>query len=95
MCASTVVAATPVEVLAIPRMLLIKLLHKNEHMMEVFLKLVRTRRTENHYFRFGHMPVMKAGGTVLAMLVLRRALMRRVRAMRACHSALPKLSGHQ
>lgn len=82
-CDASVLAGTALEVIAIPREAILRVLHQAQPVQTAFLELVRKRRVENEYYRHGRMTVAKTITMLLATTRIKRVLLRRVRERRA------------
>ena len=87
-CDATVTADEPLELLVLPRALMLKMVHKEPAMMTAIQDLVVSRRRENAYFRYGKQTVAQTSGIARALIVVRRALMRRVIAYREARAVV-------
>ena len=68
-CEASVRAKTPLEVIAIPRLELMKVLHRSQPLMQRLLAVVRRRRRENDYFKLGNNSL---GTTMIAKMAAQR-----------------------
>ena len=77
-CVASVTAATPLEVIAFPRPVFMRTMHRHPAMLSRFVNLVKQRKKENYYFRFGKLTVGSTASKVMAIALLRRVLLRRI-----------------
>ena len=64
-CEASIRAKTPLEVITIPRQVMMKCLHRSNPLLQRVLGLIRKRRKENDYFKIGKVSV---GSSAVALV---------------------------